>query len=470
MTNNSHRIASSHYNTLHTETNKLVSNVSKCEMPYNIYDIHNIHNIHNVHNIHVSVTQNETPLTQITKTNHESTNTQTLNNVPLLFNSKQELSQIIYKYRKEIYSDIEINEDIITHFTDFFILKNQYSEPNKSKSKFTINKRFNTSTNDFVIKTLELLIKNYQVKFIDIASDDHIGEGTYSKVYLSTKNNEVIKIMKSKTIDDEFMFDLQDQKSYDTFWQFIIDMFTYILWTSIFKYAFDMKITETDYTNYLCVIKKPIIIYDRIKPNFCIGYSMKHYEKSLNSLLNEFTKSTIYSDNTDNIHSVNNVNNVNRINVCMLSDVANMLDDWNKLKKYGVTILHRDLSTNNIMIDLNTIKIIDFGFALTSIEFTDDKSDNKINIWKFGEFFSEMYDDIVEPFYDIIFFVLFLIVYHNKLLSRLNIYNKCKRLILVDFNLDIIDLSAVKSLWAYPYKVKYINNDTILKQFMKIFC
>lgn len=364
---------------------------------------------------------------------HININTNT--NINLLFKSKKDLAEIIHKYRNVVYSDIEINEDIISHLVEHFILQNNHLKIKYSRIKRTI----------FLAKTLNLLVKNFQVEYIDIATDVPIGKGAYSKVFLSKNNGEVIKLMKSRIINDSFKFDLTDSTSNEAFWKFIIDMFTYILWTSIFTYAFDQKITEINYANYMCNIKRPVIIYDRIKPNFCIGYSMKHHFKSMCKSISDNT--LIDNDTT----------------MQLLFDVAIMLRNFHDLRINGVTILHRDLSTNNIMIDQNTIKLIDFGFALSSIEFSDDTN------WKLGEFFDDINDDDVEPFHDIVFFILFALIYHAKLLSKLNIYNKFRRLIMIDFNYNLINLSEVKTLWSYPYNVQLINYSTLLDRFMNIF-
>jgi len=368
--------------------------------------------------------------------NINNTNTNTNTNINLLFKSNEHLAEIIYKYRNVVYSDIEINEDIITHLVDNFILKDH-----NLKFKYSRIKR-----NIFLFKTLGLLVNNFQVEYIDIATDIPIGKGSYSKVFLSKTQGQVVKLMKSRIENDVFMFDLTDSQSNEAFWQFIIDMFTYILWKSIFTYAFDQDITKINYASYICDIKRPVIIYDRIKPNFCIGYCMKHHYKSMCKSINDNT--TII----DNYYAMK-----------LLSDIATMLKNFQDLKMHGVTILHRDLSTNNIMIDQNTIKLIDFGFALTSIEFADNTN------WKIGEFFDDINDDVIEPFHDVVFFILFALIYHAKLLSRLNIYSNFRRLIMIDFNYNLINLSEAKSLWSYPYNVKFVNYSTLLDRFMNIF-
>ena len=42
------------------------------------------------------------------------------NKTSLLFNSKEDLIQVLHKYRKIVYNDIEIDEETIDHFVKYF--------------------------------------------------------------------------------------------------------------------------------------------------------------------------------------------------------------------------------------------------------------------------------------------------------------------------------------------------------------
>lgn len=372
-----------------------------------------------------------------------------------LFSSKQDLVNIIQKYKNNVYSDIHINEKILSHFIKYFILKEKHYLSLTIRRHLSKKQKFLNKMRDLFMQYLAMdddVINDLETSI----SSSPIGTGTYSKVFLTTQKDSVIKLMRYTDenahvfVENEFEFDLLDDMANEKFWQFLIDMFTYIVWVSIFKHLFNEMRVNIDYTNYLCNIKRPFIIYDRNnRSTFRIGYIIQYYSNSMHEVLQNPIDS--FSLPTTSVIST-------------LYMLSTMLANLHKLGQYGLVLLHRDLSPNNIMIDDDDkIRLIDFGFAYTLLTF---KNGEKIQL---GAFFDPRFDKVNEPYYDIIFFVLYMVLYSHKVLICLEIYKRCKDLIMLKENQTLIDLYDVTSLWEYPYAAKYIDKDMLVTNFVKIF-
>ena len=161
---------------------------------------------------------------------------------------------------------------------------------------------------------------------------------------------------------------------------------------------------------------------------------------------------SIFKSHLDTIHKLSSViNNVN--------EVADIIRKMVAFVFVGVQLLHRDLTPNNIMItENNDVRIIDFGFALTSITFANEKQ------WKFGYFFDEIYSLVIESTYDIVLFVIYMIRFHSIVLKKLRTYNRYKSLVSYKNNIGIMGVDST-SMWMYPYRVEHHSKSDLIRTF-----
>lgn len=364
-----------------------------------------------------------------------------------IFESKDHLIKIILKHKDSVFTDTKISESLILHLCDNFITHSRHISDISNVKERT----------EFFIKTIRLLGENFHIDnaelsaiyHIDILSNKPIGKGTYSKVLSSDTSNDVIKLMRSKNPHNECVFDLVIKRSMTALWQFITDMFTYIVWSCISKHINGITIMNhielIGFSDYLCSIKRPFIMYNSNDNNtFYAGYVMTRYAYPVSKLFNE------------QIESDTNV-------LCILLSIIKILYKIHLLSFCGITLLHRDITTSNIMIDDNkNVKLIDFGYALTSIFFANGSS------FKLGIFFDEIYDHIVEPYYDFIFFILYMIVNHHKVLVKFKLYKKLKNLVMYKENSRLIDPKDDAFVWSYPYKAKSIDKESFLHEIVTL--
>ncbi|VBB18660.1 putative kinase [Yasminevirus sp. GU-2018] len=356
-------------------------------------------------------------------------NNASIKHIQCLFETKDDLIRSLLKHRDSIFTDVSINENLMTHLTDFFILKHPHIScvPSVEKLKF-------------IDDTYRLFIENFTMESVDVASYDPIGKGTYSKVYLSENQVDVIKVVKARN-DDDVLLNLKNSSVQD-FWQYILDVFTYILWITIFRCLKDRLSTSEDggpgdLINNMCEIRRPFIVVKSKETAFCVGYVIKKYENTLSQM---HASNTVTKD--------------------IIAEVAILLYRMHSLAQHGITLLHRDVSSGNVMLTGDTVKLIDFGFGLTVVRFSD-KSD-----WRFGYFFDELYDVIVEGHYDVIFFCLFMLNYHTPALVKMGLYHRFKKLIAFNDNFRLIDLAKPKTIWLYPYKARNIDKSTFMREFI----
>lgn len=173
---------------------------------------------------------------------------------------------------------------------------------------------------------------------------------------------------------------------------------------------------------------------------FCYGYSMKRYPESFQRFMSEKKDNEFYAN--------------------VLKKIRDIIYDISSFTNIGVHLLHRDLTPNNIMITgTMDVKIIDFGFALTKIKFSDGEQ------FKFGYFFDEIYSHIAEPTYDVVLFVIYMIYFHPKILKKLWIYERYQSLVSHKDNFHRIRQDDDSSLWMYPYTSRLRNKDNVINTF-----
>lgn len=367
-----------------------------------------------------------------------------------LFESKSDLIATLMKYRSSIFSEVQINKSLMMHLINFFIEHEESSIQKLVDTETSITQKKLKKT-EFLNKTHSLMLKNFSLHTLKITSEESIGVGSYSNVYSSDNNDEVIKIMKIKD-SDKIQLSLTDNTVHE-FWQYIRDMFTYILWMSIFRRLSENSnnVDSIKLMENMCEIKRPFIIINRSNRNarFCVGYIIKRYDITLCDLYYQ-----------------------QKITINIFTEIITMLHRLYSLNNYGIVLLHRDVVSSNIMISkyfdkqLNKpssrIHLIDFGFGLTSLKFADNTE------WRFGYFFDELYDVVVDSHYDVIFFCLFMYVYHTSLLIKFGAYYSFRDLIAIDTNIKLIDHVNSSSLWLYPYKAEQINRTNFMQKFIDI--
>ena len=99
--------------------------------------------------------------------------------------------------------------------------------------------------------------------------------------------------------------------------------------------------------NIFVILNFPFILIDKNNESiFRVGYIIQYYSKSFHDIFkNLFDSFSLPSADI----------------TYTLPMLATILSNLHDLEQYGIIVLHRDLSPNNIMIDINNkIKLIDF--------------------------------------------------------------------------------------------------------------
>jgi hypothetical protein len=390
------------------------------------------------------------------------TKVQGFNSFAPMFSKKEDFVKVLHCYRTRIFKNAIISSELMNLLVNFFVLT-------ESCERHSLDDRY-TFINSFV----KQFFLDFHGETINAQSSNTLARGTYGKIYLSKNKDEVIKIYLGDTRGN-ILFDNRTVNRDNLLYQYIIELFNYIVWYTILDYKTTItnngQTKTTDYTKYIVRINKPFMVarlfnkedeetktlsdedllkdifgvenrytgYDKKKPGFykfCIGFYMEKHPASLTQKLKE------------------NITTVHSIPVYLLNSLK-MFNEIKQLSNYGIRLLHRDTTPNNIMVnDAGDITLIDFGFSLISIEFADN------TYWANGYFFDAIFDFMVEPSYDIILFILWMILHYSSILFDLELYDNFKHHINYEKNKELIKPKDETSVWLYPYKVT-LANETI---------
>jgi serine/threonine protein kinase len=185
---------------------------------------------------------------------------------------------------------------------------------------------------------------------------------------------------------------------------------------------------------------------------------MKKYDKTFNKQI------TNYSNKLKNFNNYSKTNSNSNVNIDIYKTIEKIIVDLNNLKKLnsiGISMQHRDLTPNNIMIDENQeVKFIDFGFAIADILFANGER------FIFGHFFDEDYSTVIDDNFDIIFFVIYMVIYYASTLNKIGLFKIFKLVVEIDNNKNLIHHDKKSDLWYYSYFANINYRDQILTTMM----
>ena len=412
----------------------------------------------------------------------------------LIFENKEMLAALLIGRKNHIFERM-ISSEMMNLMIDHFI---------KTPPEYMIRKQKCT----FVKNFLDCLLKDFGVDMIEVKSNRVFAQGAHGKVYESDRktsngtdknsenNKELIKIIMNheELRDNLLVFDnIQSNAFYSTMYDYASELFTYIVWFVVLQYisgheqysickkkkrtdsivgvAAEKTAEKVDYTKYIVKINKPFIAIrtgykstgtdganddeifenlcnpsqshadhyanfgDNIRLKFCVGYYMKRYENSLNDLLQK-------SDQTINYPLVKTT----------LTNVFVILHEFDKFSNLGIHLMHRDITSNNIVVDDNgNVTIIDLGMALVGIKFQNNM------IWNHGTYFREEYVRTIQSDFDTILFIMFLAQFHENLLSKLNVTEYFEKLIGCDQATKKRYDEKYELVWLHPYVTRIQN-------------
>jgi hypothetical protein len=389
-----------------------------------------------------------------------------------LFRDKKELIDSLYYYRNNIFSDATISEKMMDLFVKNYVETVDVMSLDRPKDQI----------NNFMLSFMQIFLDDYLVDTEDITNYTIYAKGSYGTVFLSSDEQSVVKVSRSTITKKISHCDkcnnirpleyctktMCGRRLYD----FIIDFFNYIVWKTVIlavnnrapiygkiinNYFFDIQIPfmmivlksdwkqvhqnhhsaesstveSSDQYNYTCCCDGDDGFH------FYIGYMMKKYNTSFGNLLGDKQLKKIVAKK-------------------IIVDTIYMICDFVSLEYFGIIMSHRDLTPNNIMIDQgDLLHFIDLGFSLIQINFIDQDK------WIFGSFFDKSFAKIIDRSYDIILFLLYLVVYEKDILEKCNYYNYFASLICFDDNSELVDLESSESIWLYPYKANIIDRDLL---------
>ena len=408
---------------------------------------------------------------------------------------------IITEYGRHVFEDMEAQEDLLNFIVDRIIL-------------------FTDSFYDeaFQIRVLRDFIKVMsQSASIENISTVNRGEllvhGTFGNIYESLDSSEVchkacrvdhhhLKKIKARPADlsvkrtDDPKNEIFEDTNADyisgrnnTLSEYMFEISNYIIWKSLSLYLKDHTNEsqgENDFPeigHYLAPIHRIYYIEESIKLNgnrrFRLGYSMErqkadssavlktlvnrieHYKKGI-----EMTRQEIEKDDSDvvglNAQEVLNnchykIESKKRMIRNIYLKTYEMFDKFRVYDRYGISLVHRDSSTKNVMINriddkelnetLTLTKFIDFSVLQAQIEFADGIS------LIIGHFFTENYNRRTFKYYDHIMFALFARTYALSSMKMIDISDDVESLLKLNTYSYLVDLNDPISVWLYPYRV-----------------
>jgi hypothetical protein len=288
--------------------------------------------------------------------------------------------------------------------------------------------------------------------------------------------------------------------------EFMYEITNYIIWRSLMLYIKDLTFGETGYPDlskniaiiqriYYIEEEKTLInksIRSPVSPSysvrFRIGYEMdrlygdvssvfggmvnriNHYENlrkttlcEINELAN--TSHAVEDEETKLIEVVKDcskkIESKKRIVLNIFRKTYDMFDEFRFYDQFGITLIHRDSSTKNVMIydaddmkHTNTrVKFVDFSALKTQIKFEDGE---ELTI---GHFFHAESNRNPFRYYDHVLFLIFAHTYRKNALIKLGIINEIDSILKFNIYGKMIKLTDPTSVWLYPYGVVFDEKD-----------
>lgn len=358
----------------------------------------------------------------------------------MLFKNQQDLINILDAYRGKIFKDAIVPQEMLALFIDYYIL---------AKCELT--------KNIYLYKFIALMIKYFRIPKIDIKSRKTLGKGTFGNTYEAINDIEAIKTIKNPISDtdancDKLIHEEYEIEDNENIMMFANELFTIILWTTIFKYINDISGNACGIEDHFVEIYKPYIIThsnlssayadpfistdstydDKDDVSIVLGYTMKKYQMTFNNYISKDYDPRI-----------------------VIIKMIAIIEKLSALSSLGVNLIHRDLNAKNIMLNDSDIRIIDYGHALTYIRFADG------NNCSHGWFFKAEYDKIVEPSYDIIFLILYMNITYPVIMDKYHLFDIFKDLIYYEANFYRIKASHISDIWIYPYIARIPDKEKI---------
>ena len=355
----------------------------------------------------------------------------------LLIDDVDDLKNIIRLYSHGVFSEAVLSPEMIEFIITQFIDNDFYD--NGCLMRTTLQKH--NKQLEILAAFVEIFKKDYvDVTTIGISHAPNIGTGGYGTVF-NIDRTTAKKFIKNK---DSYLHNLADISTVK-YMQWMIEFCTYVVIMSIIKYidctiivdeskrnecvrnkyknVFDSGEYFLNYYSFMSKIKKPFISEAQAGNIYYIGYYIEKYDTLLSTKLNEIGRNGLGVGTGINL----------------LQQIFEILKKLYDLSNIGITLSHRDFSTNNIMFthdihrkNSHKIRIIDFGFVCVNIKFKNNESKT------FGYHPLENYNKVHlcdKKLIDIVFFIHWIVKYHKSFLleagknSGTNVYTIFKDLI-----------------------------------------
>lgn len=430
---------------------------------------------------------------------HSTTSPQ--QSVSLRIRNFEHLALIIMEYGRHVFEDMEAPEDLLNFiidriipFTDSFY--NEAFQRRVLKDFIEVMRRSSSIDSISTINRGELLV-----------------HGTFGNIYSSLDSDEIchkacrvdhhyLKRINVRPLDlsikrtDEPKNEIFNDANSDyisgrnnTLSEYMFEISNYVIWKSLSMYLKDHtneipnKDDFPEIGHYLAPIHRIYYIEESNKVNdnhrFRLGYSMERQEgdssKVLKSLVNriEHYKKTIEiarqeiekggsndaslnaQEVLDNYHY--KIESKKRMIRNIYLKTYEMFDKFRVYDEYGISLVHRDSSTKNVMINriddrelnetITLTKFIDFSALQTQIEFTNGAT------LIIGHYFNESYNRRTFKYYDHIMFALFARTYALSSMKMIDITDDVESLLKLNIYSNLVDLENPISVWLYPYRV-----------------
>jgi hypothetical protein len=337
-----------------------------------------------------------------------------------LFENENELANVVRYFGKNVFSEKELSDDMLNFIINNFLSEKTNGLPIiddlalKSQNMIDIFKNFwNIAQKEFI--TDDITLKSLNSK---------ISKGSFGEVYLF--GNDIIKIIKNqKNKSSVFNVDLANGNFYnEDIFLWMIELCVYVIIMSILRFVDCNTIVDESIRNK-CISNRYLNQYD--KDTF-IGISdifSKIYRPvilKINPAYPNYYSFGYHMEKYDETYC-GFVNKSDPINVLKsLYQAIDLFEKINMLGDLGITILHRDVHCNNIMVinDGNDFKIrlIDFGFLCGNIMF---KSNQYISFGRDSLGTQENKSYLCKNRYnDIIMLIMSFLKYSDGLFKKLN--------------------------------------------------
>lgn len=128
------------------------------------------------------------------------------------------------------------------------------------------------------------------------------------------------------------------------------------------------------------------------------------------------------------------------------------------MESVGVSLAHRDFTTNNIMINESNIVMIDFGFAATSVKFLNGHD------WSVGHYFDHSYKNYISVVNDAILFTAYLCRYYPYSLHLMGIKRRLEESIRYRDNIRLWSINDNNTVWHYPFLAQGLAKDDLMNR------